>query len=93
MVGFFIVEDRVQRGADDITVGLQLDAGWETAVACLKAVLETAFEGLASAASLLAVKDFMLLVCNALGALRCRGGATAGTKLCYMMVRCTATRH
>jgi len=65
-VGFFIVEDRVQRAAD-MAVGLQLGAGWEAAVACLKATLESAFESMTSAESLIAVKDFVLLVCTALG--------------------------
>ena len=66
VVGFFIVEDRVQRAAD-MAVGLQLGAGWEAAVACLKATLESAFESMTSAESLIAVKDFVLLVCTALG--------------------------
>ncbi len=66
VVGFFIVEDRVQRAAD-MAVGMQLGAGWEAAVACLKATLESAFESMTSAESLLAVKDFVLLVCTALG--------------------------
>ena len=69
LVGFFIVEDRVQRGAEELTLGLQLDAGWESAAACLKAALEGAFgAGTAAAASLLAVKHFVLLACDALGA-------------------------
>ena len=65
-MGFFIVEDRVQRAAD-MAVGLQLGAGWEAAVACLKATLESAFESMTSAELLIAVKDFVLLVCTALG--------------------------
>lgn len=68
LVGFFIVEDRVQRGAEDLTLGLQLDAGWESGAATLKALLEGAFESAAAAPQLLEVKDFVLLVCSALGA-------------------------
>lgn len=46
----------------------QADSGWETAVACLKTVLGNACGVMTSARDMLAVKDFMLLVCAALGA-------------------------
>ena len=46
---------------------MQLGAGWEAAVACLKSTLESASESMTSAESLLAVKDLVLLVCTALG--------------------------
>jgi len=46
---------------------LQADAGWETAVAVLKTVLNIAFDTASSAAAMLRMKDFVLLVCSALG--------------------------
>ena len=58
----------MQRGAEELTSGLQLDAGWESASACLKAALEGAFSGGTDSATLLAAKDFVLLACTALGA-------------------------
>lgn len=58
----------MQRGAEELTSGLQLDAGWESASACLKAALEGAFSGGTVSATLLAAKDFVLLACSALGA-------------------------
>ncbi|KAK9819680.1 hypothetical protein WJX72_001042 [[Myrmecia] bisecta] len=67
IVGYFIVEDRVQRSAADMAVGVQVDAGWETAVACLKGVLEASFDNITIAPAMLALKDFMMLVCSALG--------------------------
>lgn len=45
----------------------QVDAAWDAAVAALKAVLEPAFRGATAAAAMLTVKDFLLLVCLALG--------------------------
>jgi hypothetical protein len=36
VVGFFMVEDRVQRGAAGLAAGAAMDAGWELAVAALK---------------------------------------------------------
>lgn len=68
MVGFFIVEDRVQRSAEALAAGGSGDAGWESAVAVLKAPLDAAFEALQSAPPLLALKDFMSLACTSLGA-------------------------
>ncbi len=44
-----------------------MDAAWDAAVAALKAVLEPAFRGATAAAAMLTVKDFILLVCLALG--------------------------
>ena len=67
IVGFFLVEDRVQRSNQDAASPVQVDAGWESAIACLKTVLEGGFETVAAAALMLAVKDFMLLVCSSLG--------------------------
>ena len=52
----------------------QADSGWESAVACLKTVLRNACEVMTSARDMLAVKDFMLLVCSALGAPRAPAG-------------------
>lgn len=57
----------MQRGVEELTSGLQLDAGWESASACLKAALEGAFSGGTVPATLLAAKDFVLLACTALG--------------------------
>ena len=47
---------------------LQVDAAWDAAVAALKGVLEPAFRGATAAPAMLTVKDFILLVCLALGA-------------------------
>jgi hypothetical protein len=44
-----------------------VDACWDSAVAALKAALEPAFRGATAAAAMLTVKDFLLLVCLALG--------------------------
>lgn len=52
--------------------GLQVDAAWDAAVAALKRVLEPAFRGATAAAAMLTVKDFILLLCLALGAPICR---------------------
>ncbi len=46
----------------------QADAGWETAVAVLKTVLNIAFDTTVTAGAMLRMKDFVLLVCSALGA-------------------------
>ena len=46
----------------------QADAGWETAVAVLKTVLNIAFDTVSSPTAMLRMKDFVLLVCSALGA-------------------------
>lgn len=45
----------------------QVDAAWDEAVAALKGVLGPAFSGATAAAAMLTVKDFILLVCLALG--------------------------
>jgi hypothetical protein len=45
----------------------QADAGWETAVAVLKTVLNIAFDTITSPVAMLRMKDFVLLVCSALG--------------------------
>jgi hypothetical protein len=46
----------------------QADAGWETAVAVLKTVLTIAFDSVQAPSAMLRMKDFVLLVCSALGA-------------------------
>ena len=51
---------------------LQVDAAWDAAVAALKGVLEPAFRGATAAAAMLTVKDFILLLCLALGAFMCK---------------------
>ena len=48
----------------------QVDAGWDTAVAYLKLAMDTAFETISSAASMLLIKDLVLLVSSALGAVQ-----------------------
>ena len=67
VVGYFLVEDRVQQSAPELGLGPQVDAAWEAAVKALKGLLESAFEGATAAAAMLTVKDFMLLLCLALG--------------------------
>ena len=49
---------------------MQADAGWETAVAVLKTVLNIALDTVASPSVMLRLKDFVLLVCSALGECR-----------------------
>ena len=44
----------------------EVDQLWEVAIATLKGVIDTAFEGMQSAPAMLLVKDFILLVCGAL---------------------------
>ncbi|GAB4817780.1 hypothetical protein N2152v2_004826 [Parachlorella kessleri] len=72
IVGYFLVEERVQRstagiaGVEGLDISPQVGAAWERAVAVLKGVLEGAFQGATAAAAMLTVKDFMLLVCLAL---------------------------
>lgn len=61
----------MQRGAAGLAAGVALDAGWESAVAALKAPLDAAFEALPAAAPLLALKDYLFLACTALGELHC----------------------
>lgn len=57
---------------------LKVDAAWDAAVASLKAVLEPAFSGASAAAAMLTVKDFLLLVCLALGERAWRHAAYQG---------------
>ncbi|PRW58081.1 exocyst complex component SEC15A [Chlorella sorokiniana] len=71
LVGFFLVEDAVQRqagsgGEQGLDVVAQVDAAWDAAVVALKRVLEPAFSGATAAAQMLTVKDFLLLSCLAL---------------------------
>ena len=49
--GLLLVEDRVQRSNQDAASPVQVEAGWESAIACLKTVLEGGFETVAAAAS------------------------------------------
>ena len=67
IVGFFIVEERVQAGCGEVGEGWQLNSGWEAAVATLKARLETACASFQDPAPLRSLKDFTLLSCTALG--------------------------
>lgn len=67
IVGFFIVEERVQAGCGEVGEGWQLNSGWEAAVATLKARLESACASFQDPAPLLSLKDFTLLGCTALG--------------------------
>ncbi len=55
--------------ASEHLLSLQADAGWETAVAVLKTVLNIALDTVASPSVMLRLKDFVLLVCSALGML------------------------
>eukprot|EP00803_Ostreobium_quekettii_P005107 evm.model.scf_611.3 EVM.evm.TU.scf_611.3 scf_611:47229-58906(+) len=66
VTGFFIIEDNVQRMTDDLVHQREVDQLWEVAIATLKGVIDTAFEGMQSAPAMLLVKDFILLVCGAL---------------------------
>lgn len=50
-----------------VTLGAQVDAGWETAVTYLKLAIETAVATITSAPTLLAIKDLVLLLCSTLG--------------------------
>ena len=56
IVGYFLVEDRVQQAAPELGLGTAADAAWEAAVAALKAQLEGAFEGATAAAAMLTVR-------------------------------------
>ncbi len=67
IVGFFIVEERVQAGCGEVGEGWQLNSGWEAAVATLKARLETACASFQDPVPLRSLKDFTLLSCTALG--------------------------
>ena len=71
IVGFFIVEERVQAGCGGVGEGegegWQLNSGWEAALASLKGRLEAACAGFADFTSIHKLKDFALLSCTALG--------------------------
>ena len=69
IVGFFIVEERVQAGCDggEEGEGWQLNSGWEAALASLKGRLQAACAAFPDFASLRRLKDFALLSCTALG--------------------------
>ncbi|KAG2441077.1 hypothetical protein HXX76_003930 [Chlamydomonas incerta] len=78
VVGFFVVEDAVAAAAADLVTPDSAALLWEAAAASLRGVLGRALEealgGGAPASIMLLLKDFMLLVCSALGA---RGFVTA----------------
>ncbi|KAG2450370.1 hypothetical protein HYH02_004875 [Chlamydomonas schloesseri] len=78
VVGFFVVEDAVAAAAPDLVSADSAALLWEAAAASLRGVLGRALEealgGGAPASIMLLLKDFMLLVCSALGA---RGFVTA----------------
>lgn len=68
IVGFFIVEERMQASFGDEGVeGWQGSSGWEAAQASLKSQLEAACAAIQEPAPLRSLKDFALLSCIALG--------------------------
>lgn len=66
VTGFFIIEDNVQRMTANLLEQHEVDVLWEMATSTLKSVVDSAFEDMNSAAAMLLVKDFLLLVCSAL---------------------------
>ncbi|GLC33371.1 hypothetical protein PLESTB_000340000 [Pleodorina starrii] len=78
VTGFFVVEDAVRAVAPDLLSADSAALLWEAAAGSLRGVLgralEEALAGGAPASIMLLLKDFMLLVCSALGA---RGFVTA----------------
>lgn len=56
----------MQRMASNLLEQEEVEALWEMATATLKSVVDNAFESMSSAAAMLLVKDFLLLVCGAL---------------------------
>lgn len=79
IVGFFIVEERVQAGCGQVgqgegqgpgegaAEGWQLNSGWEAALAILRGRLQAACAAFPDCDSLRKIKDFALLSCTALG--------------------------
>ena len=79
VVGFFIVEERVQAGCGQVGQGegqgpgegagegWQLNSGWEAALASLRGRLQAACAAFPDCNSLRKLKDFALLSCTALG--------------------------
>ena len=67
IVGFFIIEERVQAVCGEVGEGWQLNSGWEAAQASLKSRLEGACSSLPDPDPLRRLKDFMVLTCTALG--------------------------
>lgn len=79
IVGFFVVEERVQAGCGQVGQGegqgpgegpgegWQLKSGWEAALASLKGRLQAACAAFSDCTSLRKLKDFALLSCTALG--------------------------
>ena len=86
IVGFFIVEERVQAGCGQVGQGQgsgeargegwQLNSGWEAALASLKGRLQAACAAFSDCNSLRKLKDFALLSCTALGRSDCLALAT-----------------
>lgn len=71
VVGFFIVEERVQASfGEEGGEGWQGSSGWEAAQASLKSQLEAACAAFQDPAPLRSLKDFTLLSCTALGVLQ-----------------------
>ena len=68
VVGFFMVEERVQAGCGEAGQGWQLNSSWESALANLKGRLEAACASYQDPVSIRSLKDFTLLSCSALGA-------------------------
>ncbi|KAK9853125.1 hypothetical protein WJX84_006750 [Apatococcus fuscideae] len=67
LVGFFVVEERVQRSAPDLASSSQVDVSWESAVACIKSAVESGLDAITTPLPLLYIKDFLLLCCSTLG--------------------------
>ncbi|GIM11364.1 hypothetical protein Vretimale_14890 [Volvox reticuliferus] len=78
VTGFFVVEDAVRTATPDLLSSDSVALLWDAAAGSLRAVLGRALEealgGGAPASIMLLLKDFMLLVCSALGT---RGFVTA----------------
>ncbi|KAI7753087.1 hypothetical protein M8C21_011656 [Ambrosia artemisiifolia] len=60
-IGYFIVEDRVLRTADDLLSANQVEAMWETAVTKLTSTLQNQFSQMDTASHLFLVKDYATL--------------------------------
>lgn len=80
-----MVESYVERVAEGLVTSAQRTALWDTALRSLKHTLERALDGLESAAVMLLVKDFVLLVCVALE----QAGYQVGTTINYKLRRYT----
>ncbi|KAK9838880.1 hypothetical protein WJX74_005121 [Apatococcus lobatus] len=67
LVGFFVVEERVQRSAPDLASSSQVDVSWDAAVACIKSAVESGLDAITIPLPMLYIKDFLLLCCSTLG--------------------------